>query len=106
MQVSTGYAGRSLAGGTGVLSFRMLFGLSLVGGALARLLLPLTPPAVFRASRALADPARDGLLAYGSFVKKPGDLAAGKHMGRNGALAAQHLHQPSMAATSAAPLAF
>src|SRR5580698_4914363 len=47
MQVTTGYASRKLANGTGTLSFRTLFILSLIGGVIGAALLLLTPPIIF-----------------------------------------------------------
>jgi uncharacterized membrane protein YfcA len=47
-QLTAGYAGRKLVSGAGSLSFRALFLLSVVGGALGGLLLLNTSPAVFQ----------------------------------------------------------
>ena len=46
-QVTSGWAGRQLISGVGKLSFRVLFALSIVGGAVGGLLLLNTPPSVF-----------------------------------------------------------
>src|ERR1700761_3938149 len=43
MQVTTGYASRKMAGGTGQLPFKVLFAISLVGGVIGAILLLLTP---------------------------------------------------------------
>jgi len=47
MQVSTGYAGRKFAGGTGALPFKALFVISLIGGVIGAGLLLLTPSSIF-----------------------------------------------------------
>ena len=46
-QVTSGLAGRSLVTGAGRLSFKALFGISVVGGALGGLLLLNTPSSIF-----------------------------------------------------------
>src|SRR4051812_30019779 len=46
-QITAGYAGRDLVSGAGSLSFRALFVLSVIGGAVGGLLLLNTSPAVF-----------------------------------------------------------
>ena len=47
MQVTTGFAGRKLAGGTDTLPFKALFVISLIGGVIGAILLLLTPSAFF-----------------------------------------------------------
>src|ERR1700761_3874624 len=47
MQITSGWAGRTMAGGTPALSFKALFGISLVGGVIGGILLVLTPSPVF-----------------------------------------------------------
>jgi uncharacterized membrane protein YfcA len=90
MQVSSGYAGRQMAGGTQQLSFKVLIVISLIGGIIGALLLLITPPAFFAKLVPWLIMLATAIFAYGSFVKKPGDLAAEyKHMGKTGSMVAQ-----------------
>ena len=75
MQVSSGYAGRSLAGDAPQLSFKALFGLSLAGGIVGAFLLVETPPSFFERLVPWLILFATAVFAYGSFVKKPSDLA-------------------------------
>jgi uncharacterized membrane protein YfcA len=82
MQIGTGYAGRANAGGTETLSFRAFLLISLLGGVVGAFLLLLTPSAVFAHLVPWLILFATAIFAYGSFFKKPGDLAAGYHLGR------------------------
>lgn len=77
-QVTTGVAGRKLVTGAPHLSFRALFAISLVGGALGGLLLLLTPADFFARLVPWLVLFATALFAYGSFVRRPGgETAAG-----------------------------
>lgn len=88
-QVTSGLAGRSLVSGVGKLSFRALFILSLVGGAVGGLLLLNTPPTVFARLVPWLVLFATGVFAWGSFRHKPLDGAA--HIGPRTAAVAQFL---------------
>lgn len=95
MQVSTGYAGRGLAGGTAELSLRILFIISILGGVFGALLLLLTPPAFFAKLVPWLILFATGVFAYSSFYKKPDHVdhatdkppRSGKHAAMLGQLA-------------------
>ena len=70
-QVTSGLAGRSLVTGVGRLTFRWLFGLSLVGGAVGGLLLLNTPPTVFARLVPWLVLFATTVFAWGSFRRKP-----------------------------------
>ena len=75
-QVTTGYAGRSLASGAERLSFRALFLLSLAGGTLGALLLLATPSRFFARLVPWLVLFATGIFAWGSFVRRaPADAA-------------------------------
>jgi uncharacterized membrane protein YfcA len=88
-QVTAGLAGRSLVSGVGRLSFRWLFVLSLVGGALGGLLLLNTPPNVFARLVPWLVLFATVVFAWGSFRPKP--LAGASPIGPRSAAAAQLL---------------
>ena len=69
-QVTSGFAGRSLVSGVGALSFRALFILSLVGGAVGGLLLLNTPPSVFAHMVPWLVLFATAAFAWGSFFRK------------------------------------
>ena len=88
-QVTAGLAGRSLVTGVGQLTFRWLFGLSLVGGAVGGLLLLNTPPTVFARLVPWLVLFATSVFAWGSFRSKP--LEGSAHIGPKAAGAAQFL---------------
>jgi len=88
-QVTTGLAGRRLVIGAGRLSFRVLFALSVVGGALGGLLLLNTPSAIFARIVPWLVMFATAVFAWGSFFRKPGE--AQRHLGPLGAGAAQFM---------------
>jgi uncharacterized protein len=88
-QVTSGLAGRSLVSGVGKLSFRALFMLSLVGGALGGWLLLHTPPTVFARLVPWLVLFATGVFAWGSFRRKP--LEGSAHIGPRTAALAQFL---------------
>jgi uncharacterized membrane protein YfcA len=69
-QVTTGWVGRRMAGGTAGLSFRTLVVISLVGGALGAGLLLATPSHFFARLVPWLVLFATGLFAYGSFFRK------------------------------------
>jgi uncharacterized membrane protein YfcA len=71
-QVTSGWAGRTLVGGAGKLSFRWLFGLSLAGGAVGGILLLATPSSVFARLVPWLVLFATSVFAWGSFFRKPG----------------------------------
>lgn len=88
-QVTSGLAGRSLVTGVGRLTFRWLFGLSLVGGAVGGLLLLNTPPTVFARLVPWLVLFATAVFAWGSFRRKP--LEGASHIGPRTAGFAQFL---------------
>ncbi len=89
MQVSTGYAGRRLAGGTASLSLRAFIIISFIGGVLGAILLLLTPSAFFARLVPWLILFATVLFAYGSFIKKPAGLEGKHSLGRHGAACVQ-----------------
>lgn len=75
-QVTSGLAGRSLVTGAGRLSFKALFGISVVGGALGGLLLLNTPSSIFSRLVPWLVLCATAMFAWGSFRRKPANLAA------------------------------
>lgn len=75
-QVTSGLAGRSLVTGAGRLPFKALFGISVVGGALGGLLLLNTPSSIFSRLVPWLVLFATAMFAWGSFRRKPADLAA------------------------------
>jgi uncharacterized membrane protein YfcA len=69
-QVTSGMAGRKLVAGAGQLSFRTLFVVSIVGGALGGLLLLNTPSTVFARLVPWLVLFATALFAWGSFFRK------------------------------------
>ena len=88
-QVTSGLAGRSLVTGVGRLTFRWLFALSLVGGAVGGLLLLNTPPTVFARLVPWLVLFATAVFAWGSFRRKPS--AGTSHIGPKTAGFAQFL---------------
>jgi uncharacterized membrane protein YfcA len=88
-QVTAGLAGRSLVSGVGRLSFRWLFVLSLVGGALGGLLLLNTPPTVFARLVPWLVLFATAVFAWGSF--RPMPLEGASNIGPRSAAVAQLL---------------
>ena len=70
-QVTTGWAGRSNATGTARLSFKALFIISLIGGALGAFLLLLTPASFFAKLVPWLVLFATTIFAWGSFFRKP-----------------------------------
>ena len=92
MQITTGYAGRSHAGGTNEVRFRELFGISLIGGIVGAVLLLLTPPTFFGKLVPWLILFATGMFAWGSFFKRPDQQIEGKpHFGRAGTLISQSI---------------
>jgi uncharacterized membrane protein YfcA len=89
-QVSTGLAGRSLVSGVGRLSFRTLFFISIVGGALGGWLLLSTPASVFARLVPWLVLFATVVFAWGSFLRKA-KPDGGAHIGPAGAVVAQFL---------------
>ena len=75
-QVTSGLAGRSLVTGAGRLSFKALFGITVVGGALGGLLLLNTPSSIFSRLVPWLVLFATAMFAWGSFRRKPANLAA------------------------------
>jgi uncharacterized membrane protein YfcA len=86
-QVTSGYAGRSLVTGAGKLSFRALFIVSVLGGALGGLLLLNTPSTLFARLVPWLVLFATLVFTWGSFVRK--SAASGVHLGATGAAVAQ-----------------
>ncbi len=86
-QVTSGLAGRKLITGAGALSFKVLVGVSIVGGALGGLLLLKTPSTVFAQLVPWLVLFATVVFAWGSFFKKPGEASV--HLGPIGAAVAQ-----------------
>jgi uncharacterized membrane protein YfcA len=72
-QVTTGLVGRENVGGAGGLSFRTLFIISLIGGALGAGLLLATPPSFFARLVPWLVLFATGVFAWGSFLRNPKD---------------------------------
>jgi uncharacterized membrane protein YfcA len=70
-QVTTGWAGHANATGTARLSFKALFIISLIGGALGAFLLLLTPPSFFAKLVPWLVLFATTVFAWGSFFRKP-----------------------------------
>jgi uncharacterized membrane protein YfcA len=86
-QVTSGFAGRSLVTGAGKLSFRALFVVSILGGALGGLLLLNTPSTVFARLVPWLVLFATGVFTWGSFFRKSG--ASTVHLGATAAACAQ-----------------
>ena len=72
-QIATGWAGREGATGVGVLSFKALFVISLIGGIIGALLLLVTPPSFFARLVPWLVLFATAVFAWGSFRKKPAE---------------------------------
>src|SRR3954449_7361442 len=70
-QVTSGLAARSLGSGAQHLSFRALFAISLVGGALGAILLLATPVVAFARMVPWLVLFATGMFAWGSFARRP-----------------------------------
>jgi uncharacterized membrane protein YfcA len=86
-QVTSGLAGRTLVTGAGQLTFRTLFVVSILGGALGGLLLLNTPSNVFARLVPWLVLFATAVFTWGSFFKKGGEARV--HIGATGAAAAQ-----------------
>jgi uncharacterized protein len=72
-QVTSGWTGRRLVSGVGALSFKALFIISLMGGAVGALLLLHTPSQVFARLVPWLVLFATAVFAWGSFLRKTGD---------------------------------
>ena len=88
-QVTSGFSGRSLVSGAGRLSFRMLFIISMAGGALGGLLLLNTPSTIFARLVPWLVLFATVVFAWGSFLRKPNE--SGAHIGPAAAAVLQFL---------------
>jgi uncharacterized membrane protein YfcA len=86
-QVTAGFAGRQLVTGAGRLSFRMLFVVSVLGGALGGLLLLNTPSSVFARLVPWLVLFATSVFTWGSFFRKSSDSSV--HLGAASAATAQ-----------------
>jgi uncharacterized membrane protein YfcA len=89
-QITAGYAGRKLVSGAGSLSFRALFVLSVLGGALGGLLLLNTSPVVFARLVPWLVLFATAVYTWGNFFRKP-SAAQAAHLGPLATGAAQFL---------------
>ncbi|HKM64616.1 MAG TPA: sulfite exporter TauE/SafE family protein [Acidisphaera sp.] len=71
-QLASGWLGRELVGGIGILSFRALMVISLAGGAVGALLLLATPSSVFERMLPFLVLFATGVFAWGSFRRRSG----------------------------------
>ncbi|CAN0624596.1 putative membrane transporter protein [Burkholderia multivorans] len=78
-QVTTGWASRTMVRGAGKLSFRTLFAISIVGGALGGLLLLKTPSSIFSRLVPWLVLFATTVFTWGSFFRKPGQTSV--HLG-------------------------
>jgi uncharacterized protein len=88
-QVTTGLAGRANVSGAEGLSFRTLFCISLVGGALGAVLLLVTPVSVFTRLVPFLVLFATVVFAWGSFFRKPAAEGAKPSLGRHAAMLMQ-----------------
>jgi uncharacterized membrane protein YfcA len=86
-QITSGLAGRKLVTGAAALSFKALFILSVVGGAVGGLLLLNTPPTIFASLVPWLVLFATVVFAWGSFFRRSG--ASSAHLGTMAAGAAQ-----------------
>ena len=89
MQVSTGFAGRGMAGDAPNLSFREMFIVSLFGGSVGAILLLLTPSNVFARMVPWLILFATLLFAYGSFWRRPVAADAAHRIDRRASLLMQ-----------------
>jgi uncharacterized protein len=88
-QVTTGLAGWTNVAGAEGLSFRMLFWISLFGGALGAVLLLVTPVSVFTRLVPFLVLFATVVFAWGSFIRKPADKDSAPSLGRRSAMLMQ-----------------
>jgi len=88
-QVTSGLTSRRLVTGAGKLSFRALFVISILGGAVGGLLLLNTPSSVFTSLVPWLVLFATAVFAWGSFFRESGEFAV--HLGPPGAALAQFL---------------
>ncbi len=88
-QISTGFAGRKMAGGTPNLSLKSLIIISLGGGAIGALLLLMTPPAFFARLVPWLILFATVVFAYGSFRKRPAEGEDKPHLNKFGSVLSQ-----------------
>jgi uncharacterized membrane protein YfcA len=74
-QIATGWSGRAMVDGAGRMPFVGLFTISLGGGVVGALLLLATPPAFFAALVPYLVLFATFVFAWGSFLRKPGEVA-------------------------------
>jgi uncharacterized membrane protein YfcA len=86
-QITSGFAGRQLVTGAGKLTFRTLFVVSVLGGALGGLLLLNTPSSVFARLVPWLVLFATGVFTWGSFFRKRGDSPV--HLGATTAATVQ-----------------
>ena len=86
-QLASGWVGRELVGGIGVLSFRALIVISLFGGGVGAVLLLATPSSVFERLLPFLVLLATAVFAWGSF--RPRREAGAKHLSPRGAAAGQ-----------------
>ncbi|HZP68234.1 MAG TPA: sulfite exporter TauE/SafE family protein [Rudaea sp.] len=86
-QVTTALAGRSQVSGNAQISFRALFAISIVGGAVGAGLLLLTPSAFFERLVPFLVLVATGIFTWGSFFRRTGE--DGLHLGRASLACAQ-----------------
>jgi uncharacterized membrane protein YfcA len=90
MQISTGYAGRKMAGDGPHLTLKELCAISLVGGVIGAGMLLLTTPSFFARLVPWLILFATGIFSYGSFIKKPSEMGRGR-VGRIGSGISQFL---------------
>ncbi|WP_126537806.1 sulfite exporter TauE/SafE family protein [Aerosticca soli] len=90
-QVTTGLAGRRHVAGAEGLSFRTLFWISLIGGAVGAVLLLVTPVSVFTHLVPFLVLFATLVFAWGSFFRKPRAEGAPPVLGRRAAMLVQGL---------------
>lgn len=91
MQISTGFAGRKLSGGTEYVSFRMLFVISIIGGTVGAFLLLLTPPAFFGRLVPWFILFATAVFTWSAFFKKKNQERSSHHAGKWGTVFAQSI---------------
>jgi hypothetical protein len=72
-QIATGWTGRRHAAGVGPVGLRMLFAISVVGGAIGAVILLATPRGLFAQLVPWLVLFATGLFAWGSFFRKSGE---------------------------------
>jgi uncharacterized membrane protein YfcA len=89
MQISAGYSGRAMAGGTPHLTLKQLVIISLLGGLVGAVLLLMTPPASFARLVPWLILFATAIFAYSSFRKKSILAEGATHLGFRGSALAQ-----------------